>query len=94
MGKRIHLGRRRCSQRNPAGGIARKAIRYGTSTARWIAAARPTRSPTEVERLFVTFCKPCPKIDEEGKRCRLCGCALRKKLHRATDHCPLKSPKW
>jgi hypothetical protein len=81
-----------------------KLFSVTTATLKWIRAGRPTRTPEEVAAAF-KLCQACPKFiptaeDRSKGTCKLCGCGLASiggmanKISMATEHCPLKNPKW
>lgn len=79
-------------------GPVKRAARYSTAVARWIAAGRPTRSQDEIDALLA-ICHACDDFDAEARACRRCGCninsqasGLKNKLAMATEKCPVG--KW
>ena len=79
-------------------GIITRGANFSRATAKWTAAGRPTRPPSEVERIFA-ICKACDHYDPSTSTCDLCGCpvkrqGLRNKIRMATEGCPDQPPRW
>jgi hypothetical protein len=81
-----------------------KAFSFSAAMLKWIRAGRPMRRPAEMAECFA-ICQGCPKFiptseDRSKGTCKVCGCGLAKvggmmnKISMATEHCPLKKPKW
>ncbi len=93
--------RRRCSEptasqdRMPS--LFDRVRSYQEARVRWIAAGQPVRTPEEMVRLHA-ICGTCDQFS--GASCKLCGCAIHpsrtwlNKLFWATEHCPLRQPRW
>ena len=83
-------------------GRLRRAVRFVSASARWIAAGRPVRPDDDVRRIFQMICQPCPRFRETrpGRaRCDLCGCRLNlgrglNKIRWATEGCPDDPPRF
>lgn len=72
-----------------------RAIRYSAAVMRWIASGMPTRSETDVWRIYDTICAKCEHFGEKNRSCKICGCrvgrsglALRNKIAMSTERCP------
>ena len=63
------------------------------STATYIAAGRPKRTPAEIA-FIRKICESCDEYSKPKSRCYKCGCWLGKKWKWKTEHCPLDNPKW
>ena len=80
-----------CAKPRPVTLRGSRLSRYAAAVVRWIAAGRPVREDSEVERI-AEICRACPEF--ERGRCRVCGCrllgrsALVSKVRMATEHCP------
>lgn len=68
---------------------------YWKAVKRWVAAGRPTRTDSEVEKIHEEFCSKCNWYDSEAQRCKGCGCRVREKgaailnkIKMKTEHCP------
>lgn len=77
--------------------VARQARSVTAAWLRWRQAGCPKRSREEIHRI-AAICETCAFGGDRHpvfryKRCRKCGCS-RVKLGWATEHCPLKPPKW
>jgi len=65
--------------------LSKQVVTYTLSTAAWVAAGMPVRTSEEQDAISA-ICQGCDKLN--GKRCRLCGCLVKAKIKRATEHCP------
>jgi hypothetical protein len=77
--------------------VARQVRTVTRAWLRWQQAGGPKRPREEIQRI-AAICETCTFGGDRHpvfgyKRCRKCGCS-RVKLGWATEHCPLKPPKW
>lgn len=49
---------------------------------------------TEIYQDRLDACNRCPHLQEERKRCGLCGCMLEHKAKWETSECPDKPTRW
>lgn len=83
-------------------GLISQGWNYTKAVAGWMKAGSPTRTKSEIDRIFA-ICQLCPQFisDDLRPRCRVCGCSLSQapeglnnKIAMATESCPLDPPKW
>ncbi len=75
--------------------MVKRAARWVSASARWVAAGRPKRSQAEIDRIYLEVCLPCPRFVPDLGGCGVCGCrlsqrrkALVNKIAMATESCP------
>lgn len=57
--------------------VVAKVKHYVTSTMRWEAAGRPTRTDEQVDKILHEHCSVCPLFAESRCTHRDCGCQVR-----------------
>lgn len=84
--------------------LFRKFLNWREAKKKWKEAGYPVRTQQEVDALL-SVCQSCEHLLDRGgkrQRCAGCGCPIngrtdkptKNKLAMATEHCPLKEPKW
>lgn len=95
---RIHSWHRDCPGTAESPSLLTRAANLTGAIARHTANGFKTRTEDEAAAIL-SICKACEHYDSEKEACRKCGCkatarGLVDKIRWASEHCPLKPPKW
>lgn len=78
-----------CKQCGGVASLSDKAKSFTKAAVKHVASGLKTREKKEI-RNIIAICQECEFYT--GKRCRKCGCNMKKKIQWATTHCPMD--KW